>query len=206
MTLATPNRGEAERILAESEAANPGPWAAHSRSAARAAEAIAAQVPGMESGTAYILGLLHDIGRRFGVSDLRHIIDGYRWFQALGFDDCARISLTHSFPLQDAQAMGDNWDGSDADRAFITRYLETVVYDDYDRLIQLCDALALPDGICLIEKRMVEVALRRGINALTLPKWRATFAIQRDFERRMGQSIYACLPGVVETTFARRAD
>ena len=36
---------------------------------------------------------------------------------------------------------------------------------------------------------------------MTLSRWRATFAIQRDFETRMGQSIYACLPGMVETTF-----
>ena len=26
------------------------------------------------------------------------------------------------------------------------------VYDDYDRLVQLCDALAMPSGFCLLER------------------------------------------------------
>lgn len=205
MTLSIPTRAQAEQILLESEAANPGPWVGHSRAAARAAEAIAsaitAQLPEMDPDAAYILGLLHDIGRREGVSDMCHIIDGYRWFTSAGFTDCARISLTHSFPLKDVRTMQDNWDGTSEDMDFIGRYLDGITYTPYDHLIQLCDALSLPNGNCLIEKRMVDVALRRGINAYTLPKWRAFFDIQREFETRMGKSIYACLPGVVENTF-----
>lgn len=202
MSLSIPSHAQAEQILLESESANPGPWVAHSRSAARAAEAIAMHVPGMDSGAAYIMGLLHDIGRRAGVSDMRHIIDGYRWLVSTGFADCARISLTHSFPLKDVRTMRYNWDGSTEDMDFIGRFLDGITYTPYDRLIQLCDALSLPNGNCLIEKRMIDVALRRGINEYTLPKWRAFFDIQHEFEAQMGQSIYAVLPGVVENTFA----
>ncbi len=49
-------------------------------------------------------------------------------------------------------------------------FLAKTEYDDYDRLLQLSDALALPDGLCLIEKRLVDGALRHGVNAFKLPK------------------------------------
>jgi len=65
----------------------------------------------------------------------------------------------------------------------------------------LCDALALPNGFGLIEKRMVDVALRHGVNEYIISKWKATFEIQQHFEKVIGKSIYSLLPGVVENTF-----
>jgi hypothetical protein len=84
---------------------------------------------------------------------------------------------------------------------FIGRYLAEVEYDDYDRLIQLCDALTMASGFVLMEKRLMDVALRYGINEHTVPKWQAFFAIQAQFEKVIGCSIYTLLPGVVENTF-----
>lgn len=196
-----PTHPVAEQLLSQAEAMNPGPWVSHSRAVAQAAYNIAAQLPEMNPENAYILGLLHDIGRAEGVFDMRHIIDVYRWMMKVGYEDCARICLTHSFQLKDARSMQQNWDGSPEDGVFIHRYIEQIIYDDYDLLIQLCDALALPEGFCLIEKRMIDVALRRGINDYTILKWKAIFQIQQGFERRLNQSIYHLLPGVVENTF-----
>ncbi|MDD2214939.1 MAG: HDOD domain-containing protein, partial [Oscillospiraceae bacterium] len=99
-----PTRSQAEAILAEAEKLNPGKWSAHSRVAAQCAEKIAAACTGPDSlnpDKAYVLGLLHDIGRRFGVSQFGHIADGYRFMLQSGYDEAARICLTHSFPLQD---------------------------------------------------------------------------------------------------------
>lgn len=196
-----PQPFQADHILEEAEKSNPGPWAAHSRFAAQAASIIAENIPELSPETAYIFGLLHDIGRWKGVSDMRHIIDGYRLMMDMDYPEVARICLTHSFPLQDVSTMKQNWDGSAEDQSFIGTFLGSVEYDSYDHLIQLCDALALPDGFCLIEKRIVDVAMRRGINEYTVAKWKATFDIKRAFEKRIGQSIYTILPGVVETTF-----
>ncbi len=80
-------------------------------------------------------------------------------------------------------------------------YLAAIEYAAYDRLIQLCDALALPNGFCLVEKRFVDVVLRYGPNAYVVPKWQATLAIKDEFESAIGSSIYNLLPGVVATTF-----
>lgn len=155
----------------------------------------------LDAETAYILGLLHDVGRQDGKTDLRHIVSGYWFLHDQGYEDAARISMTHSFPLKDFRTAANNWDGTQEELDFASHYLNTVVYDNYDRLIQLCDSLALPDGFCLIEKRLVDVALRRGVNQWTTAKWQAVFDIQKRFEAVIGHSIYQCLPGVVERTF-----
>jgi len=196
-----PSLQQAHLLLSEAEALNSGPWVAHSRVTAEAARALAAHLSGLEPEVAYILGLLHDIGRRAGVTGMRHVLDGYRFLRELGFELAARICITHSFPLQDVREGFGEWDCSPEELAFVESLLAQIEYDGYDRLIQLCDACSLPSGCCLIEKRLVDVALRYGPNAYTVPKWRAILALQRDFERAMGRSIYAVLPGVVENTF-----
>jgi hypothetical protein len=190
-----PSIEESHVLLHEAEKLNPGEWVPHSLFVARAAAAIAAAVPGMDADSAYTMGLLHDIGRRAGIMDMYHILTGYRYLLSFGYPSAARICITHCFPLQDIRAVGDNWDGSPQELEFIAAYINPLVYDHYDRLIQLCDALAKPDGFCLLEQRFVDVALRRGINAFTLDRWRATIDIQRQFEAECGVSIYRLLPG-----------
>jgi hypothetical protein len=51
------------------------------------------------------------------------------------------------------------------------------------------------------KKRLVDVALRHGFNALTLSKWQAIFAREREFGAALRASIYTVLPCLVETTF-----
>jgi hypothetical protein len=84
---------------------------------------------------------------------------------------------------------------------FVQHYLDGTEYTAYDQLVQLCDALALPSGPCLIEKRLVDVALRHGFNALTCSKWQATFSLEQQLCTALGASIYTVLPGVVQNTF-----
>ena len=162
-----PTLDESTFLLAQAENRNPGAWVQHSIYTAKAAHLIAGQLPDLDPTTAYILGILHDIGRREGVTDMRHTLDGYTCLMASGFDDAARICLTHSFPIKYIHAGSGKWDCSDEELQFIEKFLAEVEYNEYDRLIQLCDALALPSGFCLIEKRLVDVALRRGVNPFT---------------------------------------
>jgi len=132
---------------------------------------------------------------------MRHIIDGYHFLMSKGYADAARICLTHSFPVQDAESAAGKWDCAPEAYDFVANYLLQINYTLYDKLLQLCDALALPNGCCLLEKRFVDVVLRHGFNDFTLDRWRATFAIKEQFEQEIGCSIYELLPNVVETTF-----
>jgi hypothetical protein len=195
-----PTLEEAEQLLTEAEQRNPGPWVAHSRNVALAAKCIA-EHSNLDVEAAYIMGLLHDIGRREGVMGMRHILDGYTFLKSLGYDNTARICLTHSFPLKDIRVFMGQWDVSEDEWTFIQEFQNGLEYDDYDKLLQLCDCLALPQGICLIEKRMIDVALRLGVTEHTVPKWKAYLGIKKYFDNKTGGSIYKILPGVVATTF-----
>ncbi|HWQ83980.1 MAG TPA: HD domain-containing protein [Anaerolineales bacterium] len=198
--LKVPTLQQARTMLDEAAGMNPGPWVAHSQITARAARLIAAELSELDPEAAYILGCLHDIGRREGVHGMRHAIDGYQFLAAQGFEDAARICLTHSFPIPIAAA-GSDWDGTPADFDFLQDYLDHLEYDIYDRLIQMCDSISQPTGYCLMEKRLVDVALRYGFNPHTRAKWQAFIGIRQDFELKLGKSIYSLLPGIVENTF-----
>ena len=200
-----PTRKEAEAILTEASQLNPGPWVQHSINVAKAAQAIASYHPQLSPEIAFIFGYLHDIGRREGVTIMRHTLDGYNFLLNRGFEDAARICLTHCFPVAEIYHVAGKWDCSDDEFSFVKQYISSIKFTAYDRLIQLCDALALSTGFCLIEKRLVDVALRHGVNEYTLPRWKAYFDIQQEFENKIGCSIYQVLPGVIENTFGFRS-
>jgi len=147
------------------------------------------------------LGYLHDIGRRAGAADMRHTLDGYYFLMEKGFDSAARICITHVFPLKHINSVAGKWDCTKQELDFLDEYLSKIEFDEYDRLIQLCDAIALPSGYCLVEKRLMDVAQRHGVNEFSVPRWKAFLDIQKEFESAIGQPIYKVLPGVVENTF-----
>lgn len=191
--MRVPSIAEAEKLLSDAEKLNPGLWVAHSKTAGFCAGTIAEKCEGLNSDTAYVLGLLHDIGRREGITDMKHIIDGYRFMKSLGYDDCAQICLTHSFPCKNINSYNGQNDCSEEDTSFIQDFIKDTEYNDYDRLIQLCDAISFPDGPTYIEKRLVDVVLRRGFNDLTIPKWRAFLELKDYFDNKTHTDIYQIL-------------
>ena len=183
-----PTRTEAERLLEEAEGRNPGPWGNHSRVAAHCAEKIAAACEGMDPEKAYILGLLHDIGRRFGVRHLGHVSDGYTYMMSLGYDEAARICLTHSFNNLTTDEYIGKFDTTGEELDLIRNELSRVSADDYDRLIQLCDALAGSEGVMNIEDRMNDVKRRYG--SFPQPKWDANLELKAYFEKKAHRNLY----------------
>ena len=198
----TPSIEQAKRLLADAETPNPGPWVSHSVYVGQAAQAIARAHGDVDPDVALVMGMLHDVGRGSGVSEMRHVVDGYRTMTEAGFDGVAQICMTHPFPLPDVNCYAGTMDCPDEDVAFVQAYLTKTPYTEYDRLIQLCDALCLSTGFCLLEKRLIDVAMRQGTNSLTVAKWGKWFEIKADMEAKVGESIYDLLPGVVENTFA----
>jgi hypothetical protein len=199
--MSIPTRQQAEDYLTGAEKRNPGLWVDHSNQVGQAAQRIAAAHPDLNPEKGYILGLLHDIGRREGVTAMRHVLDGYNYLIAESYPEAARVCLTHSYPIPDVEARSGEWDGTAEEEAFVSNFLANIEYTPYDRLIQLCDAICLPEGPVLMEKRLFDVTLRHGPNDFTTRKWQAFFDIQQEFESVIGQSIYTLLPGVVENTF-----
>lgn len=178
---------------------NPGPWEQHSLSVADNAKRIA-QKAGLNPETAEVMGLLHDIGRGTGISGIRHIFDGYDLMMSLGEPEVARICLTHSFPSKDIHTYIGKIDCTQAQLAFLQDFLNSHPYDDYDRLIQLCDAISLPNGACILEKRLIDVALRHGVTEHSIDKWKAFMQVKKHFDQLCGCSIYSLLPNVLENS------
>lgn len=162
----------AELELKKAEKSNPGLWAEHSRYVAKACKNIALCCDELSADKAYSLGLLHDIGRYAGVSSEKHLIDGYRYCMELGWVKAAQICITHAFMIQDINTSIGTFDICKEDYKFMKQFIKNAIYDDYDRLVQLCDALALPIGFCLLEKRFVDVVIRYGTHPSTIDRWK----------------------------------
>ena len=193
-----PTAEEAMRELKLAEELNPGPWVGHSVNVGIAARMIAEKVPSMDPEKAYILGLLHDIGRRVGLVDIpTHICEGYKYCMQKGWDEAARICMTHSY-LRMRDEFG--YEPETEQEKAIKAYIMNCEADDYDRLIQLCDSLAVDYGFVILEKRFVDVTRRYGIMEDYIRGWETAFAIKEAFEKEMGCSVYDVLPDIGRTT------
>ena len=182
-----PTREEAHRLLMEAESCNPGPWGDHSRVAADCAYKIA-KAAGMDAEKAYVLGLLHDIGRKFGIFHMPHIYLGYRYMMELDYAEVARVCLSHSFSTNDFRTYIGKFDVTEDQLEEMRQLLGDMVYDDYDRLIQLCDCLAAAEGIVDMEARMLDVKRRYG--EYPQEKWDNNFYLRHYFEEKCGKDIY----------------
>ncbi len=198
-----PNMEEALRELRLGYENNPGRWVDHCKYMGTARRNIA-EACGMDYEKAEVLGTLHDIGRRVGFTGIRHIVDGYNYAMEKGWDDVARISMTHSFASNVPTINPSMMDLTDDEFEFVKSYLSSIEYNDYDALAHLCDNIALHSGCVLLEKRMIDISIRHGVHEGTVPRWKRLFELKAYFEKKMGgKSIYSVLPGVVENTFEK---
>jgi len=113
---------------------------------------------------------------------------------SLGYDEAARICLTHSFHNQTLDDYIGKFDTTEEELSLIQNRLSAITMDDYDRLIQLCDSLADAGGIVSIEERMEDV--RRRYGSYPPEKWNRNLELKRYFEEKTGKDIYL----VVEKT------
>ena len=175
----------------------------HTRSVAQTASKIAAAV-NLNSEKAYILGLLHDCGRR--VDEFRggrfHAVEGFDMMMKLGYAEVARICISHSFPQPDFDIK--NYPKfSKADLLYAKKILNNMVYDDYDYLIQFCDLLFEGLNMVGINTRVRGIMRRYGLpfqNVSAL--WENGRRLKKYFDDKLGKDIYDFLGIKDEDTFA----
>jgi len=184
-----PSREEADSLLAWAHEQNPGPWMNHSRVVARAAETIADKC-GLDTQRAYVSGLWHDIGRYEGKRALHHVYAGYELLKSKGYGQIGEICLSHSFPFQDIREYIGKNDCSPKETGFIASFLMNASYNEYDRLIQLCDAIGTADGVSLIEVRLMDVIRRHGVGNLIPMKIESYFGLKEHFDKLCKMNIY----------------
>ncbi len=178
----------AQFLLEEASKSHPGPWVQHSRYAAESARRIASRCPGLEPERAYVYGLLHDIGRRYGISGLAHVYDGYHYLMDMGYKNAAGIALSHSFQIKRLSDYIGPADIPKQAQEEMKMLLEAQVQGDYDYLIQLCDSIAKADGIVTLEERMNDVKSRYG--HYPREKWERNLWLRKYFEEKMQMDLY----------------
>ena len=66
----------------------------------------------------------------------------------------------------------------------LENFIKNAVYDDYDRLVQLCDVLVLPTGFYILEKQFVDITIRYGVYSYTVTRWKKILEVKADFEAK----------------------
>ena len=84
----------------------------------------------------------------------------------------------------------------------IQEALYNTIFDEYDKLIQLCDALAGSEGVLDIEVRMQDVKQRYG----TYPqaKWDRNMELKKYFQNKTGKDIYEVVEMVHKDCSSKR--
>ena len=189
------NREKALMLLDEANEMNKGPWYEHSLNTAIVCERLAKNLD-LNHEYAYCIGLLHDIGRRFGKTGPRHSYDGYVYLKEIGYEDFGRYCLSHSYVVKNVRNIPGICDLNEEEDKFVATYLNEIEYNLYDKIIQLADAIALPNGLTNIERRLIDVYLRYGVNNNTVDNWKGYYKIQEEIEEILGFSIYKLFPEV----------
>lgn len=169
----------------------------HSQLVADAAELIAAKIPDMDEQKAYIYGILHDYGKYFGDVQNKttfHGLIGYYKLMEMGYEDVAKINLTHTFVNK--QFTIDEYPAYNREHMIKTKQLiDNMEFDDYDKLLQLCDLLPKKfDGYEGIEKRFERLEKVYNIpHEIAKQKIRDAISIKEYFENKANCDIYAML-------------
>ena len=192
---------EAYKLLEEAPRNNKELWIKHSVNVAIVAERLAEQLK-LDGKKAYVLGLVHDIGRRAREHvGLRHIIEGYNYLKCLGYDEEARGCLTHTFyarnlVIPNLTKKNTNLTRNEID--FIADYINKNGFNIYDKILQIADNMGSASGINTIERRRTESMLRYGITDISEKNLQGIFNVQAEIEEKLGSSIYYLFPEVTD--------
>jgi putative nucleotidyltransferase with HDIG domain len=165
----------------------------HTRMVAYFAKKLAKQM-GLNEEKAYIFGILHDIGKRRSEfrSNKFHGQEGYDLMSSLGYDEVARICLTHSFI--DKDFLDEDYVYSQEWKDWARSKLKDIEYDDYDRIIQFCDLLSVGFNLCSIEERVNNIVVTYNATEHMAAKKRKTAYELKDYlEKKCGRNIYQVL-------------
>lgn len=167
-------------------------WINHSicvgNSAAKIAESLKLDVE-----YAKTLGYIHDIGKLVGKFE-DHIINGYNYIKQLGYDEeYANICLTHSYLNNDIYCTAG---GIPDDIPFRTDFIKKHEYSIYEKIINLCD-LMCTDTIMTVDKRLIEIMLRRGVYENTQYHIKETYKLKEYIDKQLGFNVYNLFPDIL---------
>ena len=168
-------------------------WIYHSICVGNSAGVIA-EALNLDVDLAKTLGYIHDIGKSTGEFS-SHIINGYNYLKELGYDEeYCNICLTHSYLNNDIYCTAG---GIPSDIPFRTQFIKNHKYTEYEKIITLCD-LMCTKVINTIDKRLIELLIRRGVYENTRYHIKETYKLKQYFDDKLGFNLYDLFPEIKE--------
>lgn len=161
-------------------------------SAGRIAEALNKNGYDLNVDKAITLGYIHDIGKMVGPFH-GHVMNGYEYMKKQGYDeDYCNICLTHSYLNNDVNCTAG---GIPDDIPFRTNFIKNHEYTLYEKIINLCDLMCTPK-VYTIDKRLIDIMIRRGAYSNTQYHIKETYKLKEYFDNLLGYNLYDLFPEI----------
>lgn len=140
------------------------------------------------------LGYLHDIGKIFEDFE-NHDINGYNYLKDKGYDlEYANICLTHSYLNNDVICTAG---GIPKNIPFRINFIKNHKYTLEEKIINLCD-LMCTSKVFTIDKRLIDIIIRRGAYSNTQYHVKETYKLKEYFDKLLGYNLYDLFPEIKE--------
>ena len=188
---------EALKLLNKYRDTEDSSWIDHSICVGDTAGVIAKAL-NLDSDKARAMGYIHDIGK--GLDDFNsHIINGYYYLKDLGYDiEYANVCLTHSYLNNDIICTC----GVDPvlihymkGYSYIKEFISNHEYTIYDKIINLCDLMCM-SNVVTIDKRLIDVILRRGVFSNAQYHITEIYKLKEYFDDLLGYNLYNLFPEI----------
>lgn len=174
-------------------------WIQHSilvgTSAGRIAKALKDKGITVDVDKTITLGYLHDIGKYNGES-IGHVMRGYEYLKNKGYDDeYANICLTHSYLNNDVTCTAGGGPNPN-DNPFLTNFIKEHQYSIEEKIINLCDLMCPKDKIYTVDKRLIDIIIRKGAYPNTQYHVIETYKLKEYFDNLLGYNLYDLFPEI----------
>lgn len=86
---------------------------------------------------------------------------------------------------------------NDRDIKFIGEFIKKHEYTIYEKIINLCDLMCLTSNLTL-EKRLVDIMIRRGVHENTVYHLKEAQKLKREIDEKLGFNVYKLFPDVID--------
>ena len=142
-----------------------------------------------------ILGYIHDIGKYNGES-IGHVVRGYEYLKSMEYDlEYANICLTHSYLNNDITCTAGGGPNPN-DNPFLTEFIKIHQYSIEEKIINLCDLMCSKNNVSTIDKRLIDIIIRKGAYPNTQYHTKETYKLKEYFDNLLGYNLYNLFPSI----------